>query len=419
MIRTEFEIGDYAPLVGEETIERLRHLGFAGGILHVNATPYGGGVAEILSSLVPLKRSLGLKAEWRAFHAPPQFFTVTKTIHNGLQGGDVTLTPSQEELYRNVAKLNTRYAQWWHDIVFVHDAQCLPLIEMKTASQMWIWVCHVDVSDPNPEIWNFLKYWIHQYDVVVFSLTSYVQDIPIPQIFIPPAIDPLSPKNLPMSTWDAESMLTAYGIPLDKPIVAQISRFDKAKNFAGLLDAEPLCREQHTMVLLGNHAQDDPESVGIYRSLYGICRSHHRDVLLLDAGDDPDLVNALQSRADVIVQNSYREGFGLTITEAMWKRRPVIVGDAPGPKRQIQNGKNGFVISSDEHETIAEQLARRIDQLLADPHLRQKLGENAHRSVRSQFLITRLLEDYLRIYPRLFRSVSARFAPATYHLANE
>jgi len=282
----------------------------------------------------------------------------------------------------------------------VHDPQPLPLVKHFAEREMpWLWQCHIDLSSPNSAVWNYLRGFVEEYEAAIFSLPEYRQDLSIDQRFITPAINPFCPKNSELSDEEIEKCLEHYRIPTDRPLVVQVSRFDRWKDPVGVIEAFRKAREQVdcTLVLVGNNALDDPEGDVILETIHS---SVDERIIVLTA-DDPILVNALQRRAAVILQKSIREGFGLTVTEAMWKGAAVIGGNVGGIRRQITNGENGFLVDT------VDQAAERIVQVLSDPALRERLGSRARETVRNNFLMSRLLEDWidlLAIYDRQVRA---------------
>jgi trehalose synthase len=387
------DLEDYVPLIGEHAVERilykakrLRDL----RVLHVSSTFYGGGVAEMLSSSTLLARNLGIKADWRLIQGSPDFFNVTKKLHNAPQGGEINLTELKKEVYQEVNFQNALRMDMNYDFVVVHDPQPLPLIDHYRHTCPWVWRCHVDLSEPNPEVWTYLRGFVEKYDAVVLSLPEYAQDIAPPQAFVMPAINPFSLKNGHLGAGEIEDRLEHYGIPDDLPIVAQISRFDRWKDPEGVIEAHKLARREvnATLVLLGNVASDDPEGQAVFESLL----KHRNDRVHILTVEDSALVNALQRRAAVVLQKSIREGFGLTVTEAMWKGTPVIGGRCGGIKHQIVDGVNGFLVSS------VEEAAQRIVELLQDPALRERLGRRGRDTVRERFLLSREAEQYLDLF---------------------
>lgn len=387
------QIEDYQQFVGAEAIERIRKKAQPLQGLHVvnvNSTYYGGGVAQLLSSLTLLMNSLGVETGWRAIHGPPDFFSITKKMHNALQGAEINLTDLKMEIYEQVIYENAIRNHLNHDIVIIHDPQPLPMISHYRKACPWVWVCHVDLTNPNRELWNYLTPFINKYDAVVLSQKDYRQELNTPQLFFMPAIDPLSITNKQLSEDEIEERLNYYKIPTDLPLVVQISRFDRWKDPEGVIKAFRLARKEvaATLVLLGNIATDDPEGEEVYRSLLD---SREERIIILSRQDGA-LVNALQRRAAVVLQKSLREGFGLTVAEAMWKGTPVIGGNVGGIRSQIQNGVNGFLVSS------VEEAAERIVQLVGSKELREQMGQRAKETVRRHFLLTRYLEQYLDLF---------------------
>jgi trehalose synthase len=387
------QIEDYQQFVGAEVIERIREKAKLVQNLHVvnvNSTYYGGGVAQLLSSLTLLLNSLGIETGWRAIHGPPDFFSITKKMHNALQGARINLTDLKMEIYEQVIYENTIRNHLNHDMVIIHDPQPLPMINHYRKTSPWIWVCHVDLSNPNPELWNYLTPFIEKYDAVVFSQEAFKQKLSTPQLIFMPAIDPFSITNKSLSEDEVDERINYYKIPMDLPLVVQISRFDHWKDPEGVIRAFKLAKKEvaATLVLLGNVATDDPEGEEVYRSLLG---SREERIIILSRQDGA-LVNALQRRAAVVLQKSLREGFGLTVAEAMWKGTPVIGGNVGGIRSQIQNGVNGFLVSS------VDEAAERIIQVLRDVELRKHLGLNARESVKHHFLMTRYVEQYLDLF---------------------
>jgi trehalose synthase len=383
-------VEDYEPLVGARTVERILRKAFQLHdlhVAHVNSTYYGGGVAELLSSITLLMNSAGVKTGWRVIEGRPDFFSITKKMHNALQGGDINLTDLKLQIYEEVAFENAVRNHLDHDLVIVHDPQPLPLIRHFRKKAPWVWRCHIDLSSPNPGLWEYLRSFIERYDAVVLSLPEYAQKLDVPQRFIMPAINPFSTTNKELSEEEIAERLAHYGIPTDLPLVVQVSRFDRWKDPQGVIDAFRIARKRVdcTLVLVGNVATDDPEGQEVFASL---CRCATDRVHVLSVQDSA-FVNALQRRAVVVLQKSIREGFGLTVTEAMWKGTPVIGGNVGGIRHQIRDGENGFLIHT------VEEAAERIVQLIKDPRLRARLGDSARETVRQRFLLTRLMEEWL------------------------
>lgn len=394
-------IEDFESHIGAESVERIRRKADSlrgCRVVNFNSTYYGGGVAEMLTSLTLLMNAAGVEAEWRVIQGTPDFFSITKKMHNALQGGEISLSETKMQIFERVIYENAVRNRIDHDFVIIHDPQPLPLIEHFKKKSPWIWRCHIDLSQPHAELWRYLRRFIDRYDVAIVSRPEYRQTLDLPQLVFPPAINPFNSKNREMRDEEIAERLAHYKIPTDLPLVVQVSRFDPWKDPKGVIQAFEIARREvdATLVLLGNFATDDPEGAAIYESL-AQCRDER--VLILCDGDDTALVNALQRRAAVVLQKSLREGFGLTVAEAMWKGTPVIGGNAGGIRDQIRDGENGYLVSS------VEDAARRIVQILKDEKLRRKLGEQAHQTVREQFLLTRYFEQYLD----LFRSFETTF----------
>ncbi|PYK19746.1 MAG: glycosyl transferase family 1 [Verrucomicrobia bacterium] len=390
-------VEDYEPLVGAEVVRRIRDKAakLKGlRIANFNSTYYGGGVAEIISSLTLLMNSLGLRAEWRVIQGSPDFFSITKKMHNALQGGGIDLSKIKKEIFEQVIYENSVRNFLDHDFIIVHDPQPLPLIEHYEKKCPWLWRCHLDLSRPDAETWKYLRRWIDNYDAVILSCKEFAQEMKPPQRVMMPAINPFTIKNRQLSDREINERLAHYEIPVDLPLVVQISRFDPWKDPKGVVEAFKLARKQidARLVLLGNFATDDPEGEEIFHSL---CACRDDRILILTSGDDTALVNALQTRAAVVLQKSLREGFGLTVAEAMWKGTPVIGGNVGGIRYQIDDGVNGFLVSS------IEETAGRMVELINDKELRHGMGRKAREMVRKNFLLTRYLEQYLDLFADL------------------
>ncbi|MBD3168853.1 MAG: glycosyltransferase [candidate division Zixibacteria bacterium] len=385
-------VEDYEKIVGYETVERvlnkaepLRDL----HVTHINSTYYGGGVAEVLSSFVLMMNSVGIKTGWRVLQGSPDYFGITKKIHNALQGSDINLSDRKKKIYEDTILENAIRNHLDHDIVIIHDPQPLPMINHYRKRGPWIWRCHIDLTNPNRELWNYLTRFIEKYDAVILSLEEYKRELETPQRFFPPAINPFSIKNKELSEHEIKERLEHYNIPTDLPLVVQISRFDKWKDPEGVIEAFNIIRKEVdcTLVLLGNVATDDPEGEKVYKSLL----DKRDERLIILSRQDTALVNALQRKAAVVIQKSKREGFGLTVTEAMWKGSPVVGGNVGGIKYQIKDGENGFLVNS------VEETAERVVQLLKDKQLCRNIGENAKETVKQKFLLIHLLERYLEM----------------------
>ncbi|MFP4370019.1 MAG: glycosyltransferase [Candidatus Kapaibacterium sp.] len=382
-------IYDYEKFTGGEIIERLEKKAKKLENLHVthiNSTYYGGGVSEMLQSLTILMNNADIETGWRIIQGSPDFFSVTKKFHNAIQGGQVNMTERKKQIFEDVVAENALRNHIDHDFVFVHDPQPLPLIEHYRKRGPWVWQSHIDMSNPQGICLDYLKRFINKYDAIIASLEEYRLDIDKPQRYFLPAIDPFSIKNRDFREDEVKERLEHHNIPTDLPIVAQISRFDKWKDPEGVIEAFKKARKEidATLVLLGNVATDDPEGEDVYSALL----DQQEDRILILSREDTSLVNALQCRADVILQKSLSEGFGLTVTEAMWKKNPVIGGNTGGIKKQIVDGENGFLVNN------TDEAAERIVYLIKNPKKRKEMGEKANKTVKEKFLMTRLLEQY-------------------------
>ena len=389
---------DYYGLVGDKIIsdihKKARKL-YGKHILHINSTYQGGGVAGILASLVPLMNDVGIETGWRTLHGNPDFFSITKKFHNALQGEQINLSEIKKQLYAQANKLFSAYTHINHDCVIIHDPQPLPLIKLYEKKQPWVWRCHIDLSHPNEEIWEFVKRFILRYDAVVLSNQNYKsKHLPVEQRVIYPAIDPLSAKNKELSDSDISKYLKKFKVPMDKPLIVQVSRFDKWKDPVGVIEVFKLVKEKVDcrLVLCGSMAGDDPEGWMIYEKLKKKANRliENKDVIFITS-ENSILVNALQRSSTVIVQKSIREGFGLTVTEGLWKEKPIVATNVGGIPIQIDNGKNGFLVETSDIQGFAQ----RVVQVLKNPKLAEKMGKKGKEVVREKFLITRLLSDYL------------------------
>jgi trehalose synthase len=399
-------IEDYEPLIGAEAAGRVLKKAEALQDLHienVSSTYYGGGVAEILSSLTLLMNTAGIRTGWRVLQGRPDFFSITKEIHNALQGNSIELSEAKKQVYEEVVYENAARMHLDEDIVIVHDPQPLPLVNWYRKKVPWVWRCHVDLSNPDAEVMRYLTPFIESYDAVVLSLPEYAQLLDTPQRFIMPAINPFSSTNRPMTRAEIDERLHRYEIPTDLPLVVQVSRFDPWKDPMGVIDAFELVRREVNcrLVLAGNAATDDPEGQTVLQSVLG-CENEHVKIRFVQ---DSELVNALQRSAAVVVQKSLREGFGLTVTEAMWKGAAVVGARVGGIRHQIEEGVNGFLAEG------IEETAQRIVQLLQDETLRYRLGEQARETVRKRFLMTRLMEDWLDLIASFEADFKLRAAP--------
>lgn len=390
-------LSEYAPIAGQEVVSQLFRLAERLGprtLVHVNSTWTGGGVAEMLERILPLFNQLGINSRWEVIQGDQYFFEVTKALHNTLQGMKAHLTPAMLEHYREVNRENARRFLWQADYVVVNDPQPAFLIEdMRPQAQYWIWRCHIDVSRPDRQVWRFLQSAVRQYDASIFSMPNFSQNLPHPQYLLSPSIDPLSEKNRDLTPEEISAVLERLGVERDKPIIMQVSRFDSFKDPLGVIQAFRLVR-RHTpckLILAGGEATDDPEGSRIYAEVQEAARGEADIQLLLLPPDSHHEINALQRAADIIVQKSMREGFGLTVTEAMWKGKPVIGGAVGGIVTQLQDYNTGFLVHS------PEGCAFRIRYLLHRPGMARHLGRRAREFVRQHFLMTRNVRDYLAL----------------------
>jgi trehalose synthase len=384
---------DYQEVAGPGVIEELRVLADrlrGRRMRHINSTSVGGGVAEILTRLVPLLRELGVDARWDVIKGNEAFYSVTKAFHNALHGNADGITPEMLEVFRATTEMNLRETDLDADVLFIHDPQPAGLVERKKEiGRRWIWRCHIDVSAPRPEVWEFLRPWIEQYDAAVFSMPDFAQQLPIPQFRIAPSIDPLSDKNKPIEPAFILRVLEKYKIDPGKPMLVQISRFDRLKDPLGVIAAYRIVKKRHQcqLVLAGGGATDDPEGEQVLNEVREAAEGDPDiHILLLPPFSDLE-INALVRASTVAIQKSIREGFGLTVTEALWKKKAVIGGAVGGIKLQVIDGVTGFLVHS------PEGAANRIAQLLRDRKLRERMGESGYHHVRQNFLLTRQVRD--------------------------
>ena len=395
------KITDYAKVVGPEVVAEIcrRAKKFENKrIVCVSSTHQGGGVAEILNSLVFLFNEIGINFGWRVLHGSPNFFSITKSFHNGLQGDDITLDKNIRNTYLETNERYSVFSHFTHDLVIIHDPQPLALINYYKKTQPWIWQCHIDITEPNKKLWNFLKPHILKYDAVVLSDETYKKDMPIEQIIMHPAIDPLIEKNRALSEKEAEKILNEVGINTDKPIITQISRFDHWKDPQGVIKIYKLVKKEVDcqLVLLGNTATDDPEGVEVFSELQKTCKDTPGAVLLANVTNNDLVVNALQTKAAVIIQKSIREGFSLTVSEGMYKGTPVVASNIGGIPLQVIPGETGFLHDPYDYNGFSESIIK----LLKDENLRKKIGERAKKHVQENFLITRLILNWLDIFEK-------------------
>jgi trehalose synthase len=397
-------LADYTHLAGRPLIQEIKDLAepLKGlKVLHVSATAFGGGVSEILYTLIPLMRDVGLEAEWQVILGREEFYNVTKRLHNALQGNPDSLTEEEWKVFERFNALNaTEIAGGW-DVIIVHDPQPAAVHEhVPDKARTWVWRCHIDLSAPNREVLDRMVPFIESYDSAVFHLEKYVPpglDHSRDNVHIcPPAIDPLSPKNMALSPEDAAFVCDQFGIDVDRPLMCQVSRFDPWKDPMGVIDAYRKVTEEMPdvqLALVGSMATDDPEGWEFFNSTVAYADADP-DIHILNNLNNVGAieVNAFQSQADVVIQKSTREGFGLTVSEALWKGRPFIGGDVGGIPLQVQDGKTGYLVSS------PEECADRSVRILQEPDLGKRLGRAGKEHVRTHFLTPRLLRDWLKLF---------------------
>ena len=393
---------DYEPVVGSQNVEEIRLLAEKAkgwSVQNINSTAVGGGVAEILNRMVPLLRELGVNAKWDVIKGGENFYKVTKKFHNALHGKNENIQPEDFTVFLETGELNNQMMELTGDILMIHDPQPITFINQRNGKKAkWIWRCHIDVSNPDPQVWNFLRPFINRYDASIFSAPAFSQELPIRQFLIPPSIDPLSDKNKELSEEKIEGVLERFHLDPEKPIVTQISRFDYLKDPLGVIDAFEMVQRylDCQLVLAGGEATDDPESTEVLskvRERAGENPDIH--ILAIPSGSDLE-INALQRASTVIVQKSIKEGFGLTVTEALWKGKPVVASAVGGITLQVTHKYSGLLCHS------IEGAAHSIKQLLQNKAYAGKLGENGREHIRQNFLLTRHLRDYLLLFLSLF-----------------
>jgi trehalose synthase len=397
-------LSDYASIVGRALVDEIRERAErlrGKRILHVSATAFGGGVSEILYTLVPLMIDVGLDCEWHVIYGREEFFNATKVMHNALQGSPNDLTDEQWDTWRRFNEINARELASGSDVCIIHDPQpaALPTL-VPDKARNWVWRCHIDLSTPNPGTLSRLLPYLEPYPAAVFHMPQYVPPgVDGRAHIIPPAIDPLAPKNMAFSPDDAVYICDQFGIDVDRPLLCQVSRFDPWKDPLGVIDAYRIVKAERPdvqLALVGSMATDDPEGWDFFNAT------------VAHADGDPDIhilnnlnnvgaieVNAFQSHCDVVIQKSIREGFGLTVTEAIWKARPFIGGDVGGIPLQVTDGETGFLVST------VEQCAQRALEILSDPGLGRRLGRAGKESARQRFLTPRLLRDWLELFEEI------------------
>lgn len=396
------DIAEYIPIVGQSTIDELHILAdnLKGKMIqNINSTAVGGGVAEILSRMIPLLRQFGVDAHWDVIKGNERFFEITKKMHNALHGARATLTDDDFEFFLQVNRQNAAELERYGDVVFVHDPQPIGLIERKEElGRKWVWRCHIDFTHPDPQVIQFLEAYINQYDSAVFSAPAFSRKLNIPQALISPSIDPLSDKNKDLPPELIDSILERYSLDRTRPIVTQISRFDYLKDPVGVIEVYKMVKKNVDcqLVLAGGGATDDPEGMQVLEEVKAAA-AEDPDVHILFLPPSSDMeINALQRASTVVLQKSLREGFGLTVAEALWKERPVIASAVGGIPLQIAHKYSGILTYS------KEGTAHFLKQLLNEPKYAARLGANGREHIRNNYLITRHIRDYLLLFISLF-----------------
>ncbi len=363
--------------------------------MHVNSTREGGGVAEILQRMIPLLEDLSIKVKWDVITGDNDFFDITKKIHNALQGNPEKFTDEMWKYHYEVNKKNAKEIDFDVDSVLIHDPQPAPLIKFRKNSKKssWMWRCHIDVANPVPEVWDRIKQYVEYYDAAIFSVAKFSKALSIDEIFIAPSIDPLSDKNRDMTGSEIEAVMEKFKISMEKPIILQVSRFDKFKDQIGSIQIYRMVKKytECSLILAGSPAADDPEGEEVLKQIEEFAGNDPDiHILLLPSFSDKE-INALQRAASVVLQKSIKEGFGLTVSEAMWKEKPVIGGAVGGIPLQIVNGYTGFLVHS------VDGAAFRVRQFLNNPDMARRMGQRAREYVRNNFLLTRQIRDYLSV----------------------
>lgn len=369
-------------------------------ILHINSTRVGGGVAEILNRFIPMFNELGIKADWNVITGSPLFYKTTKSFHNALQGQRISISPEMYSEFIKTNKENAKTIPFDYDVVVIHDPQPAGFITKKRKGSKWLWRCHIDISSPDRKVWYFLKNYVAKYDGAIFSLPSFAQKLSIPQYLVYPSIDPLSDKNRDLSKEETTAVLEKYSIPRDKPLILQVSRFDRFKDPMGVIETYRLVKKYNDccLVLAGGGATDDPEGEQVLSEVQ-TAAAQDKDIFIINLPPDSNReINAFQREATVILQKSTREGFGLTVAEGMWKGKPVIGGAVGGITAQIIYGETGFIVSS------IEGCAYRIRYLLNNAEEAALMGEKAREFTRRNFLIIRHLCDYCALMVSLLKA---------------
>lgn len=391
----------YAEIVGEDVIDHLVQLAahlHGKTVVHVNSTRVGGGVAEILAKLVPLSSELGIDTRWEVITGESEFFACTKGFHNALQGNRVDIGKHLLDVYQetnagNAERLRPELED--ADFVFIHDPQPAALIRhFPSRRGKWIWRCHIDASRPYRPVWKYLRHDVASYDASIFSLAEFAQNLPHPKYLIPPSIDPLAEKNIELPEAEIDEVRETFGVDRNRPLLLQVSRFDRFKDPLGVIQAYRITKKflpSVQLVLAGGSATDDPEGEAVLQEVHAAADDDPDIHILLLAPDAHRTINALQRGADIVLQKSVKEGFGLTVTEALWKGKAVIGGDVGGIRLQVINFHTGFLVNTPEGAAL------RTRYLLHQPERLREMGEKARRFVRDNFLITRDLREHLTL----------------------
>ena len=403
---------EYSKITGEDVIDHLRQLSTAlrgMKVVHVNSTRLGGGVAEILNKLIPLEKELGIDAEWQVITGNKEFFQCTKSFHNALQGNQVDIPESLIRIYEETNEMNAKElsdALKDADFVFIHDPQPAFLINFFPQRKgRWVWRCHIDASHPYRHVWRYLQRFVSQYDASIFSLADFARQLPHPQYLIPPSIDPLSEKNMEIDRNEIRNVYKRFKIDPARPFMLQVSRFDRFKDPIGVIQAYKMVKEfapTMQLVLAGSAATDDPEGEIVLNEVNMAARDDPDIHILLLPADSHRTINALQRAADIILQKSIKEGFGLTVTESLWKGKPVIGGDTGGIRLQVINHHTGFLVNTPEGAAL------RIRYLLHHSEKIKEMGIKAKEFVRENFLITRQLREHLTLMVALMHENEER-----------
>jgi len=406
IVETEGKLlNDYIDIIGKEEIESIKKLALplkGKKVVHINATSFGGGVAEILSALVPLMKDVGIEAEWQVIKGSDDFFNVTKSIHNGLQGMDVPFSKEMKEIFLKNNQLNEKLFEGEYDFVVTHDPQPVAIVSYRQEKKgKWIWRFHIDPTNAQEKVWQLIRPFIEKHDAAIFTLKEYAKDdLKLKNIaIIPPAIDPLSPKNMDLDQEEIENIVTKYKVDPGRPIITQVSRFDPWKDPLGVIDMYRMVKREVKdvqLVLIASMANDDPEGWEYYEKTARHAGEDYDIHLLSNLNGIGNLeVNAFQRASDVIIQKSLREGFGLVITEALWKGKPVVAANVGGIPLQVNNRRTGFLVGD------ISECAERVIHLLKDSEIANKMGTSGKEYIRKNFLITRLLKDYLNLFNSL------------------